>query len=638
MGVLQKLVFDRWTALSHKEPVGEDGRRSKSYRPPSWIGPENERRLAAYTVLRAYVDNAARAALRAYGIEEEERSEHREYGDAALLVSTVADAVLGDDVQIVVSDADVEPPPEPELPPRPEPLLDETDEIAKRIFDVQQLRWDTEAAEAIDEWEQQLKDRPKALARQQWLRKWAEDEQFLLALIEVEHEDTTALGDGVFAVGWSSAKKRPVLDVYDPGFYFPVLDPVRRDRYPRRVHVAWEYEDRLADGSLQRFVHRITWELRELTQARKYPWRTEPSTTACFMTEATWPLEDLDGKAVDEFSPAGAKYATNEDETEIRDLDLGIDFIPLVHVPNTPARKEHFGQSILASIAQLLDELQAADTDLAKAARKVGFPVLAVSGAGAGTTAPKTVGLNGEAEPDEVVTYGPGTVFKLSENGKMDALDLSAGLTALGDYVEALLDRLSQNSGVPSEAMGRVKASQVPSGIAVVVLWNPIQRLVRKMRLVRTEKLPLIPEFVQRFAQANGMLPAGENPRADIAFGSFMPTDRDSVVTMIMQLLAEHGISRLTALRWLVDAGVEIGDLAEELRRIESEDFEGADKLDVVIGPDAAADYLGRKREPSATRPVRLQLDPNNPNDPNGPQPQPPEPQPPAPPTPLTRP
>ncbi|MFJ5534004.1 hypothetical protein [Streptomyces sp. NPDC093261] len=52
-----------------------------------------------------------------------------------------------------------------------------------------------------------------------------------------------------------------------------------------------------------------------------------------------------------------------------------VDFIPVVHIPNTiPDVGEHWGKSTLATVLQLLDELAATDTDSASASATTGTP------------------------------------------------------------------------------------------------------------------------------------------------------------------------------------------------------------------------------------------------------------------------
>ncbi len=63
----------------------------------------------------------------------------------------------------------------------------------------------------------------------------------------------------------------------------------------------------------------------------------------------------------------------------------------------------------------------------------------------------------------------------------------------------------------------------------------------------------------------------------------------------LFQLVQAKVISRATGLRMLVDSGVDVDDISEELDAIASTDFEGASALlDATGSDDAVFDYLGR--------------------------------------------
>lgn len=62
-------------------------------------------------------------------------------------------------------------------------------------------------------------------------------------------------------------------------------------------------------------------------------------------------------------------------------MDLQIDFLPIVHISNSIADGEHFGQSSLAKVMQVLDELAETDTDSAKASATTGAPTIGLDGA-----------------------------------------------------------------------------------------------------------------------------------------------------------------------------------------------------------------------------------------------------------------
>lgn len=572
----EELIYDAWTPLSFKRHFGS---RSASgagagFNAPIWVGPEHKRRMLAYALLRAYQDNAAREFI--ISAEREVIDDRREYGEASLLVNTVLGALLGEDQSIITEGSD-------------------------------------EVTEGGDE------PTPEALqsqALQEWLEQWATDERLPLKMIEGERR-AIGLGDGVYSLGWSGEKGRPRLRVWDPTFYFPVLDDGNEDDYPSKVHIAWEVADPdLKPGKIK--VRRITWELGPILAAseagrlgailgreddlhegdfydeagaiaRQYPWNDEPSNRTCYLTDATWEMDRMD-RRVDDFSNALATYAEDADGPVNR-RDLGIDFVPVVHLPNTVSLLEHFGRSVLSTVLQLLDDLSNADTDLAAAAGTTGSPPIALQG---GTVARDSKGRS-------MVTYRPGEILESGE-GKLSVLDTSKSLEALIGYIEFLLKRLSVNSRVAESLLGRVKASEVPSGIALALSFGPTEQLIKEMRLVRSEKYPLLLKFAHRLALAGGMddVP-GEWINSEIVMGSFLPQDMTEAVDLVTKLLAAKAISLETAVTMLVEAGFPIRDAFTEVEKIQSRDFEGAAALlDALGSRELVAEYLGRKLPPDA--------------------------------------
>lgn len=538
-------IFDQYTALDFKSALGGDGYGPRSNLAPTWIGKENQRRLRVYTVLQAYLTNSSRHLLDRKASGSDAR---REYGDADNIVSTFVSAVLGDEQEIHVEGAE-------------------------------DYEEDSPSSEATAAFELQEK-----------LREWGDQERLSLKMIEAENK-AVGLGDGVYALGWDTKKKRPRLRVRDPGFYFPVLDD-NDDDFPRRVHIAWELDE---DDNL-RTVRRITYELRTV-DPYSVPWSDEPIEEECFMSDGVWKFGELT-RSVDDFKESAGRYMEDE-EGLVRNRALGIDFIPIVHVPNTPSTEAHFGTSVLSLVLQILDDLQEADTDKAKASAVVATPFLGIAGA--------------RIDQNEGLVFGPGSYIEMAENGKLFPVDLSAGLERIATHIEELQKRLSVNVKLPDAARGRVDSSEIESGIHLLLLYSPMKNIVRAMRLVRDEKYPLLLKFVQRFYMLAGEL-EGPEQRAEIVFGSFMPNDETASVELVVKLLQAGAISLETAVLMLMEAGLPIEDVAEEVRKIQERDFEGAADLLAATGNEKdVADYLGR--EVSTVRPPAPPIDLDLPED-----------------------
>ena len=595
---LKRVRIDAWSWLNYKpvysghhgDGTGMPNRRAFPEANAMWVPEEDQRRLAAYKLLAAYDQNQAFELAEAGG--DINAREKREFGDPSMFIDTVMSNVLGREQTITVHGADSD---------TEQPTPDE--EMAARIQDL--------------------------------LREWAEDEQLAMRIQQAERK-AVSLGDGVYRLAWDPGRMRPTLRVHDPGFYFPVL-PEDGDAgdYPTRVHFAWELPADERNGLKDR-IRRITYELdwiRPATAsgvdetgkravraplppapvdpdnpdaevpppltpgdlyfpatgaiARQYPWNDQPSYVTCYLTDATWNLEDLKGAVdVDSLPLGSAQFATRGDGEVLDHLDLLIDFVPVVHLPNTvPPAEEHWGQSSLAKVLQVFDELASSDTDSAKASATTGSPV---------------IGLWGKAADSrmEVHAYTPGLLLKLGEGGGMTALDTSKNLAELRSHIQDLADRAAKIARLPAVALGTLDPSQAPSGYAMDVSLGPLDALIASMRLARDHKYALLLKMVQRLFMA-GQHPdwAGLTPvPAKLAFGSYKPTDKQGILTLVTDGVDGGVLSLETGLKMLIEAGFPIDDAQAEVERIQSRQFDKARMLaDATGDTQLVGKFLGVK-------------------------------------------
>jgi hypothetical protein len=650
-----RLILDAYSPLSHKHLIG-DGRQvvTPTTLIHSWVPLHERRRLAAYLILDAYRKNSVRIFLGRASLLEQ--ADHREYGDVQLILGRIAHGVLGDDFEITVEGADDDLGDAPDLPEAPVDPGPEATPIEARIYAIQQSRYDDAAATAVDEWEQKLGNQPLLAARQDDLRDWA-DRIGLAALLVEGEADCVALGDTVYAL-WPQTGGWPEVRRYDPDAYFPILED-DLEGFPDKVHLAWEFEETTPDGVCERYLRRLTWELvpidvidpvtREVLGAgagtRPMPWAEEgdePATQTCVFSEGVWPLGTVGGPTtttqtsahIPDLSEEAAIWEVDEAGVEQHNVDLGIDFLPVIHIPNTPASRTHYGQSSIAVVAQILDDLGQSDTDLMEVARLVAGPAIALSGAQMPAPDPMRNydperSWSQQAETGSQLQIRPLAVFELGETGSMTVMDLSAGLDKMMAFGNRLEDRLLVNARIPKALVGKVSSAQAASGVALLIDAAPFAEVIGNLRMTRDPKLQLMLRQVQKLAMLQGVIETGPIPKARVAFGSFLPMDRGAVVTEVAALFTAKLISRITAIRLLMAAGFEIEDAKREVQQIEADDVEGAKIVADATGSEqAAADRLGITL-PEKPKPPEITLPPP-PNQPPPPGNQsPPGPQPP---------
>jgi hypothetical protein len=266
---MRSFVHDQYAALNFRDTLGDGETRPPNV--PSWVSDLSDaRRMAAYRILAAYLDNCARYYLPEtmwqrplatsivgpdqYGhavaaqtaASKSPAEKFREYGDPRLLVEQAAALVLGESQEITVPDA--------------APLPDDAPDDEKAA----QVR----AAQFAD-----------------WLAGWADDERLLLRLYEQE-DDSVGLGDGVLVLGWDAEAGRTRLRKFDIESYFPVLTGDQdADEFPNRVHFAWVECPR--DGV--EILHRLTYDRRRCRTVRPAPTPTPTSRRGGRSTRPTPP-------------------------------------------------------------------------------------------------------------------------------------------------------------------------------------------------------------------------------------------------------------------------------------------------------------------------------------------------------------
>ncbi|WP_153450689.1 phage portal protein [Streptomyces smaragdinus] len=563
----------------------------------SWVPEADMRRLAAYKLLASYDNNQAGQVAAVAG--DVAATERRELGDPTKLIDTALGYLLGSEQAIVVPGAEHA---EEEDPP----------------------------AEAL-----------AAAEVQGRLREWARKELLPLRIQQAER-CAVRCGDGVYVLAWDPAKGRVLLRTYDPGFYFPEWDEGELDwaEYPTRVHFAWELPEDPRKGIKAR-LRRITYELAPIGSVtvspqshdahptretlnnsngaavltagdtldantgrvtRTYPWSPgRPSTITCYLTDAEWLLDDLKGSHdIYDLPAAKAAYRVRSDGEVLDCLDLMCDFIPVVHIPNTiPDGGEHWGKSTLGTVLQLLDELAATDTDSASASATTGTPIIGLAGA--------RLPIDRSTGQPLPVRVEAGTVWQLSESGRMDTLNTAPQLAELRARTDHLLDRIASNSRLTTAGLGTLDPAAVPSGYALQLALSPLDSLVASMRLARANKYEILLRMVQRLHQAGQVWPAGESLPASLAWGPHTPTDRTAVLADVVSGVANGVMSLETGVRMLQDAGYPIEDIAKEIKRIQQRAFDAAAHLADATGDNMAVrEYLGLPKADAGITPVPL--------------------------------
>ena len=598
-----ELVIDLWSSLDHKAGMGKTAGGIDGA--PKWLPDMEKRRLNAYLRIRAYLETVARELLIEDAKDPDRRDSWREYGDPQVMVQRVAAAMLGKEPTVGVIGADRPVSDSPDIRPAPrkpaEGLEPEEKGVMDAVYTATLVAWKAEAESTLAAWLEDLEALPKLKGREEWLQKWAKDEQFLTKLHELERECIVPLGSGVMAFGWDHARKRVGCEIFEPDAYFPILSERTPGEFPRRVHLAWQYKELNEAGEEEDWVRRITYELVPVVpvdgeddpapgvdrgEMPVYIEDAEQWRDSCLLTDATWPagafekVDGLDEGAVYSMAP----IVVGGPPVALQQVAIGLDFIPVVHWPNTPALLTHFGRSFLACLFQLLDELAATDMDEALASRWAGRPPLVAKGMEPGATE---------------INLTPGAAIRSGPGGGIETIDMAPNLEAIGERINRLLKRLSVNGSVPEGLIGRVDAAEVPSGLALALSFTAFEQMVGSGREARELPGQLALKFVQRIALVNqdetlDTAAGGDALPAEVRFGAYMPQDLAGGAS-VLKLLRDAGlISQETGIRMAQERGAPVTDVSAEVLAIRSEMGEEALRIaDATGDPKYAARFLG---------------------------------------------
>lgn len=599
MATIDPRIVDAWSFFSHK--AGLDGETSPRWVTKNWLPETEVRRLTAYRVLASYMVNNARQVLT--DIPEDKRIEQREYGDPSLVVAKIVSGVLGEDVQVILPDMQRALADAPTLNDRPTEPENPEDELETFLYESTLEMWEEQKRQEIENWVLARGELGRLEEAKEWIDWWVDTEHVVAKITEAELEYAVPLGDSVYGLAYSTEKARPVLTLYPPDAYMPELED--DSDFPSTVHLVWEEQPHGSVDPETQLIRRITYTLVSPEQDETLPWETvlayqnEPPTKLCVMTDVTFDLArysqqrwQSEGENVLGWDPSLGDVNVNEDGEELLNYPLGIDFIPIVHVPNTPSTVDHFGTSSLARVARLLDDIVATDTDVQRASALAGSPILGLKGA--------------NVNPNEALDFYPGKVFALGPDGALDHVDMSASVDVLQRTLDALLERLAVNVQIPESMLGRMDDNQqFPSGTALRMSFQSFIQLIYTLRLARQQKFDMLLRFAQRLHVANGgtinthpeghtLTGANQIVHAEFLFGDFIPADIETTTATVGTLLNAHGISRAVASRMLQDAGLPIEDVRQEVAAISKEDTEGAkNAADATGSEQVAAELLG---------------------------------------------
>ncbi|MFH1742212.1 MAG: phage portal protein [bacterium] len=469
-----------------------------------WVPLSHQRRLQAYEILSAYYCNYSRDYRQSPESGDTSYNDLiAEMGDSAWLCDKLRTKLLGDTVSISI--------------PGPKSL-----KVLRR------LRKNPAGREA--ELAELEKIEAARLAMEDHIQDWWDENDIYLTVNKNETK-CSYLGDCVYAVGWNAEEARPTLETYDPGFVFPEwdldaaasMDESASDKVSRRVIIAWEDAHEATDQSYN--IWRDIYELRTVAGKKK-----------CFRHYGWYEWQASSDRKV---------YDMNDDDiiegTSTGWHEIGLDFIPIVWVPNIECEGEDYGKSNINDFISLFDSIITNYTDLKFNSEKLGGAIIALSG--------KNIKFAVDSSTREPigVEVKPNTIYNLGENGKMDLLNTAELQTALLSTIEKLEKKLIRNSCITEVGAGLADTQQELAGIALKMLLLPLIERIGPVRQQRQSRYAQVFWMVMRYWQIFGTpeerkIFAGPLYNVQMNFGSLLPGDRKAQIEEYAQMANLFGL------------------------------------------------------------------------------------------------
>lgn len=358
------------------------------------------------------------------------------------------------------------------------------------------------------------------------------------------------LGDVFYRlrIGKTRRKNDVKLDVIHPSFAYPVYDA---DDELTDIALIWE-ENRIVNGLETQCVYKDEYHIGEDGLVRE---------TAGWYNYSSFPLSSANVGFAGLLSDLKLdEYDATVDGDEITNLNLGIDRIPIYHLPNfwTAA---NYGESDIAYVTHEAAELNATDTDMAAAATLLGVPPLVVAGL-------KGRIRKGVLQDTEEASVGPGKVFSVDTNGgKAEYLDNSNLLKCLIEYSERMEFKLFRNTRLGKLFSGQTdNLRDIESSKALKTMMASLYARISQKRTVRSvfyaDLLTGVRELLLKLDKSESY----PETNMSLEFGNVLPSDNSDDLKVVSDVWAQGKgpISAETAVRMAQRAGSGVVDCNRE--------------------------------------------------------------------------
>lgn len=358
---------------------------------------------------------------------------------------------------------------------------------------------------------------PKHPDIEEFFTQWAIDELFFAKLAANEYKSSN-LGDQVYRLDYSKRSKRVKVDTIDPGMWFPFNLGLKNEEH----NFAWEELNDKGET--------------EIYRARYYRKGGRRERQNRVLLTAGWYKKGAIGKFDD---LTLIRYDTDENGKRIQAADLGIDFFPIIYIPNIYREGWDFGESDLTGVYQILDLLSSTYTDEDKNANFMGLIQMWVD-----RETFDSIPLN--AAGNKVIEMGNNKVIP----GNAGVVDNSMINESLFEYQHELETKLYTNTNLGHLGSGQSKTGSGDRTTGIFLLkGGPLERFVWIKRLMRQPKYDKLLKYVAQLYLVHGepemkklFAVKGKVDLSKVAhlqFGNILPVDQTALIDNIEKIKNE---------------------------------------------------------------------------------------------------
>ena len=229
-------------------------------------------------------------------------------------------------------------------------------------------------------------------------------------------------------------------------------------------------------------------------------------------------------------------------EERVKRSSMGLDFIPVVHVPTDSLTGQHVGYSELEKMIEIVDEIDRKLSDYSDALRFEMFAIVLL--------------MNVEEDPKNPLKVSPGAKWNLGdgeEGNKPDAKRLESGFKfreSIESYLDRLYEALHEISEVPIVNTAEMKTGGI-NDMALKLLFSSIISKTQRAWVTWQSRLQTLNEYTLRYLQARKEHPnfkydetlvdlIGDNYNSEIVFGLPLPQDQAALITQLSEEIASQ--------------------------------------------------------------------------------------------------